>query len=139
MNLTIIAKIRETRTRFLQPMRSECLPLARKSTPPQPTAGRTLSFFFQKRGTPFFADRPPRSSYRPRRVESKGAAGIPRQPITSRFVGYPTFSGRPSGWGAASIPSQCRWGKIGVVVRYRRHWVIFLAPIDLPVRENSHQ
>jgi len=55
-------------------------------TPPQPTAGRTI--FFPKRGTPFFTDRPPSSSYRPRRVESKGAAGIPRQPITSRFVGY---------------------------------------------------
>ena len=55
---------------------------------PQPA---NHQFFFQKRGTPFFADRPPGSSYRPRRVESKGAAGIPRQPITLRFVGYPTF------------------------------------------------
>jgi hypothetical protein len=52
---------------------------------------RTLSIFFQKRGTPFFADRPPGSSYRPWRIESKGADGIPRQPITSRFVGYPIF------------------------------------------------
>jgi hypothetical protein len=80
---------------------------------PQPTTGQT-SIFFQKRGTPFFADRPPGSSYRPRRVESKGAAGIPRQPITSRFVGYPTFAGRPCGWGAASIPPQRSWGKSGV-------------------------
>ena len=32
-------------------------------TPPQPTTGRTLSIFFQKRGTPFFPDQLPRSSY----------------------------------------------------------------------------
>ena len=49
------------------------------------------SIFFHKRGTPFFADRPPGSSYWPRRVESKGAACIPRQPITLCFVGYPIF------------------------------------------------
>jgi hypothetical protein len=36
-------------------------------------------------------DRPPGSSYRPRWVESKGAAGIPRHPITLRFVGYLLF------------------------------------------------
>jgi hypothetical protein len=55
------------------------------------THSRRTVIFFQKRGTPFFADRPPGSSYRPRQVESKGAAGISRQPITLRFVGYPTF------------------------------------------------
>ncbi len=42
----------------------------------------------KKRGTPLFADRPPGSSSLPRRVESKGAAGIPKQPIVLRFVGY---------------------------------------------------
>ena len=63
------------------------------------------SIFFHKRGTPFFADRPPGSSYRPRRVESKGAAGISRQPITLRFVGYPTF------------PVGCA----GFIVSYRLH------------------
>ena len=68
------------------------------------------SIFFCKRGTPFFADRPPSSSYRLRRVESKGAAGIPRQPITLRFVGYPIFLVGS----AASIPPQCSWGKSGV-------------------------
>ena len=69
---------------------------------PQPA---NHQFFFQKRGTPFFADRPPGSSYRPRRVESKGAAGISRQPITLRFVGYPTF------------PVGCA----GFIVSYRLH------------------
>jgi hypothetical protein len=48
-------------------------------------------YFFQKRGTPFFADRPPGLSYRRRWVESKGSDGIPRQPITLRFVGYLLF------------------------------------------------
>ena len=72
--------------------------------PPQPTTDRTI-IFFHKRGTPFFADRPPGSSYRPRRVESKGAAGISRQPITLRFVGYPTF------------PVGCA----GFIVSYRLH------------------
>jgi len=57
---------------------------------PQP-AEPEPSIFFHKRGTPFFADRPPSSSYRPRRVKSKEAAGIPTQPITLRFVGYPIF------------------------------------------------
>ena len=71
---------------------------------PQPTTDKP-SIFFQKRGTPFFADRPPGSSYRPRRVESKGAAGISRQPITLRFVGYPTF------------PVGCA----GFIVSYRLH------------------
>ena len=52
---------------------------------------RTINFFSKKEGLLFFADRPPGSSYRPRRVESKGSAGISRQPITLRFVGYPTF------------------------------------------------
>jgi len=112
-------------------------PLLASPTPPQPTEPAEPSLFFQKRGTPFFADRPPGSSYQPRRVESKGAAGNPRQPITLRFVGYPTFAGRPCGWGAASIPPQRRWGKIGVKVGYCRHWVIFLAPIDPPVCESQ--
>ena len=65
-------------------------------TPPQPTTGRTLSIFFQKRGTPISLINYPALPIK-RRVESKGAAGIPRQPITSRFIGYPTFSGRPCG------------------------------------------
>ncbi len=85
-------------------------PLHASPTPPQPHNWPTFNFFFRKRGTPFFPDRPPRSSYQPRRVESKGAAGIPGQPITLRFVGYPTFAGRLCGWGAASIPPQRRWG-----------------------------
>ncbi len=72
-------------------------PLHASPTPPQSHNWPTFDFFFGKRGTPFFADRPPRSSYRPRRVESKGASGIPGQPITLRFVGYPTFAGRPCG------------------------------------------
>ena len=69
------------------------------------THSRRTVIFFQKRGTPFFADRPPGSSYRPRQVESKGAAGISRQPITLRFVGYPTF------------PVGCA----GFIVAYRLH------------------
>jgi hypothetical protein len=69
------------------------------SPTPAPTTSQLAEFrfFFRKRGTSFFADRPPRSSYRPRRVESKGSDGIPRQPITSHFVGYPTFAVRPCG------------------------------------------
>jgi hypothetical protein len=55
------------------------------------THNRRTIIFFQKAGTPFFADWPPGSSYRLRRVKSKGAASISRQPITLRFVGYPTF------------------------------------------------
>ena len=51
---------------------------------PQPTEP---SIFFHKRGTLFFADQPPDRM----RVESKGAACIPRHPITLSFVGYPTF------------------------------------------------
>ena len=43
------------------------------------------------------------------------------------------FSGRSSGWGAASITLQRRWGKIGVKLGYCRHWVIYLAPINPPV------
>ena len=51
-------------------------PLHASPTPPQPHNWLTFDFFFGKRGTPFFAYRPPRSSYRRRRVESKGSAGI---------------------------------------------------------------
>ncbi len=85
--------------------------------PPQPTTDRTIIFFHKKEGPFFFADRPPGSSYRPRRVESKGAACIPRQPITLRFVGYHTFLvGRA---GEAQHQSRCnavgaKRGKRGV-------------------------
>lgn len=44
----------------------------------------------QKKGVNFT----PGSSYWQQQVESKGAAGIPRQPIILRFVGYPAFAGR---------------------------------------------
>ena len=72
-----------SRCKKIDSIETSCRPL-------QPTTGQTINFF-HKSGTPFFADRPPGSSYRPRRVESKGAASIPRQPITLRFIGYPMF------------------------------------------------
>jgi hypothetical protein len=45
-------------------------------TPPQFTAGQDPPPQVEKRGTPFVADHPLGSSYLPRQVESKGAAGI---------------------------------------------------------------
>ena len=44
---------------------------------PTDTDRRQFNHFRYRRGAPFLANRPPRSSYRRRRVESKGAAGIP--------------------------------------------------------------
>jgi hypothetical protein len=67
------------------------LPLARKWHTPTTHSWPNLVDFFPKKRTPLFADRPPGSSFRPRRVESKGAAGIHGQPITLRFVGYNLF------------------------------------------------
>jgi hypothetical protein len=65
--------------------------------PHNPQLAKTPLPKLKKRGTPFFADRPPHSSYRPRWVKSKEADGIPRQLIALRFVGYPTFAGRLHG------------------------------------------
>jgi hypothetical protein len=102
---------------------------------------RTINYFSKKEGLLFFADRPAGSSYRPRRVESKGAAGIPRQPITSRFVGYPTFAGRPCGWGAASIPPQRSWGKSGVSggfdTQAESQWADLFGP-SIPAEKINH-
>jgi len=69
---------------------SRCKKLTHHADPHNPQPAKP-SIFFHKRGTHFFADQPPGSSYRPRQVESKGASCIPRQPIALRFVGYPTF------------------------------------------------
>jgi hypothetical protein len=57
-------------------------------TPPQPRAGQDHLPQVEKKGSQFLAGQPPRLSYWPWWVESKGAAGIPRQPIISCFIGY---------------------------------------------------
>jgi hypothetical protein len=73
---------------FFVPAGTLILPRPRKSHTPTTHSWPELVNFFKKIGTPFFADQPPGLSYLPWRVESKGAAGISRKPITLRFVGY---------------------------------------------------